>query len=98
MNNLHVMKGRDSSDQDLGPRGVARPYSGITGGRLPGRAMRFPLLVQHLLQVGAILHELEGLEIASATPHLFERIDMPDGEVVGLAAHDARRQLLLVSD
>jgi hypothetical protein len=31
--------------------------------------MGLALLVHHLLKVGAVLHELEGLEVAGAAPH-----------------------------
>jgi hypothetical protein len=56
------------------------------------------LLVQHLLQVGAVLDELIGLEIAGPAPPLLERIDLRHREIGGPARQDPVRQLLLIGN
>jgi hypothetical protein len=64
--------------------------AGSPVGADPRAAVLLALLVQHLLEVGAVLHELVDLEVATAAPDLLERVDLAHREVGRLAVAHAR--------
>src|SRR4051794_28863494 len=72
------------------------PDGGIPRRRHHGSAMLLALFVKHLLQIGTILDELIGLEIASPPPDLLESIYLTHSEVAGPATADPCRQFFLV--
>jgi hypothetical protein len=98
MDNLGLMQRRHSGHEDLGPGDVTGPNCRVVGGWHLGAAMLLPLLVEHVLQVGAVLDELEGLEVASSAPDLFERIHLAHCELSRPPVADAGSELVLVDD
>ena len=60
--------------------------------------MLLALLIEHLLQVGAVLDELEGLEVAGPAPDLLERIHLAHRELSRPPVPDAGSELVLVGD
>src|SRR3954469_19950911 len=72
------------------------PDCRVGDGCYTGLLMLFALRFEYLLEVGAILHELISLEVASTAPFFLECVDLADGEMTSSGPPDAFRKLVLV--
>ena len=96
MHHADLMQCGHCGNQHLGPGHVVRPEHRLARGRGCRQPVALALGVKHLLQVGAVLDEFIGLEIAAPAPGLLESIQLAHREMRGGAAAHPGRQLLLV--